>query len=192
MTHKPVLLKETIASLSVKSGGVYVDGTLGRGGHALEILHVVMLIVQLLGKCQTTAIDDRSVVAIIANHIVVLAQQCGNHTLIDRETCREAQTVVLADKFRDFLLQLYVQVERSVEESATGTSGAIFVERSLCSVDNTLVARQTGISIRSEHQHFVAAHFNFCSLLSLNRAEIRVYVSLHELLRFTIMLVSFL
>ena len=38
MTHKPVLLKETIASLSVKPGGVYVDGTLGRGGHALEIL----------------------------------------------------------------------------------------------------------------------------------------------------------
>ena len=38
MTHKPVLLKETIDSLAVKSGGVYVDGTLGRAGHAREIL----------------------------------------------------------------------------------------------------------------------------------------------------------
>ena len=38
MTHKPVLLKETVDALAVKPGGVYVDGTLGRAGHAREIL----------------------------------------------------------------------------------------------------------------------------------------------------------
>ena len=38
MTHTPVLLKETIDALGIKPGGVYVDGTLGRGGHAREIL----------------------------------------------------------------------------------------------------------------------------------------------------------
>ncbi len=36
--HKPVLLKETVESLAVKPGGVYIDGTLGRAGHAREIL----------------------------------------------------------------------------------------------------------------------------------------------------------
>ena len=36
--HKPVLLKETVDSLAVKPGGVYIDGTLGRAGHAREIL----------------------------------------------------------------------------------------------------------------------------------------------------------
>ena len=36
--HEPVLLKETVDSLAVKPGGVYVDGTLGRAGHAREIL----------------------------------------------------------------------------------------------------------------------------------------------------------
>ncbi len=36
--HIPVLLKETVDSLAVKPGGVYVDGTLGRAGHAGEIL----------------------------------------------------------------------------------------------------------------------------------------------------------
>lgn len=35
--HKSVLLEETIDSLNVKPGGVYVDGTLGGGGHALEV-----------------------------------------------------------------------------------------------------------------------------------------------------------
>lgn len=36
--HIPVLLKETIEGLSVKAGGRYVDGTLGRAGHTSEIL----------------------------------------------------------------------------------------------------------------------------------------------------------
>lgn len=35
--HKSVLLKETVDSLNIKPDGIYVDGTLGGGGHALEV-----------------------------------------------------------------------------------------------------------------------------------------------------------
>lgn len=35
--HKSVLLHETVDSLDIKSGGIYVDGTLGGGGHAYEV-----------------------------------------------------------------------------------------------------------------------------------------------------------
>ena len=35
--HKSVLLDETIENLNIKSDGIYVDGTLGGGGHSLEI-----------------------------------------------------------------------------------------------------------------------------------------------------------
>lgn len=35
--HKSVLLKETIDGLHVKPDGIYVDGTLGGGGHAYEV-----------------------------------------------------------------------------------------------------------------------------------------------------------
>lgn len=38
MEHKSVLLKECIDALDIKPDGIYVDGTLGRGGHSLEIL----------------------------------------------------------------------------------------------------------------------------------------------------------
>lgn len=35
--HKSVLLEETIEALNIKPDGIYVDGTLGGGGHAYEI-----------------------------------------------------------------------------------------------------------------------------------------------------------
>ena len=38
LVHTPVLLREAIDLLAPKPGGVYVDGTLGAGGHAEELL----------------------------------------------------------------------------------------------------------------------------------------------------------
>ena len=37
--HIPVLLDETIENLAIKENGIYVDMTLGRGGHSEAILH---------------------------------------------------------------------------------------------------------------------------------------------------------
>jgi len=38
MKHVSVLLNQSIAGLAIKADGIYVDGTLGRGGHSAEIL----------------------------------------------------------------------------------------------------------------------------------------------------------
>ena len=37
LIHKPVLLRESIEALNIRPDGVYVDGTLGRAGHSIEI-----------------------------------------------------------------------------------------------------------------------------------------------------------
>src|SRR5919106_4379054 len=47
--HQPVLYKEIIHALQPRSGGRYVDGTLGAGGHARGILEVCAPDGQLLG-----------------------------------------------------------------------------------------------------------------------------------------------
>ena len=35
--HKPIMLEECIEFLDIRPDGIYVDGTLGGGGHSAEI-----------------------------------------------------------------------------------------------------------------------------------------------------------
>lgn len=51
-SHKSVLLNETIEGLCIKPEGIYVDGTLGGGGHALEVVK------RLKGKGRLFGIDQ--------------------------------------------------------------------------------------------------------------------------------------
>jgi 16S rRNA (cytosine1402-N4)-methyltransferase len=48
-SHRPVLLRETVAALGCRPGGSWVDGTLGAGGHAEEILRATSPDGHLLG-----------------------------------------------------------------------------------------------------------------------------------------------
>lgn len=50
--HTSVLLTETIENLNIKPDGIYVDGTLGGGGHAYEVLK------RLSGKGRLIGIDQ--------------------------------------------------------------------------------------------------------------------------------------
>jgi 16S rRNA (cytosine1402-N4)-methyltransferase len=56
-SHQPVMLAEAVAALAIKSGGVYVDGTFGRGGHSRAIL-------DSLGPAGRLVALDRDVTAV--------------------------------------------------------------------------------------------------------------------------------
>ena len=53
--HKPVLLSETIDALCIKPDGVYVDGTIGGGGHSLHIAERLSAAGRLIGIDQDEA-----------------------------------------------------------------------------------------------------------------------------------------
>ncbi len=54
-THEPVLLEEVIENLELKPGDGVIDGTLGGGGHSLEILRRIMPSGRLIGFDQDPA-----------------------------------------------------------------------------------------------------------------------------------------
>ena len=58
--HQPVLVEETLDLLAVRSDGIYVDGTLGSGGHSLRILERLGPDGLLLGVDRDPAAVERS------------------------------------------------------------------------------------------------------------------------------------
>jgi len=57
--HKPVLLEETIENLHIRPDGIYVDGTLGGGGHSFHIARRLSEKGRLIGLDQ----DDAAIAA---------------------------------------------------------------------------------------------------------------------------------
>jgi 16S rRNA (cytosine1402-N4)-methyltransferase len=91
-THKPVLLKEVLDALSPRDGGIYVDGTFGRGGYSRAILEAA--------ECRVIAID-RDPEAIAAGQDLIDSYS-GRLDLIegsfgDMQSLLAANGVVLVD-----------------------------------------------------------------------------------------------
>ena len=61
--HQTVLLQEAVEALEIKSSGIYVDGTFGRGGHSRAIL-------ERLGAAGRLIVLDRDPQAIAAAHAI--------------------------------------------------------------------------------------------------------------------------
>ncbi len=53
--HQPVLLEESVEYLITDPGGIYIDATLGGGGHSLALLSQLNSDAQLVGIDQDSA-----------------------------------------------------------------------------------------------------------------------------------------
>ncbi|MGI6006794.1 MAG: 16S rRNA (cytosine(1402)-N(4))-methyltransferase RsmH [Ruminococcus sp.] len=85
--HKSVLLRETIENLNVKPNGVYVDGTLGGAGHALEVCKRLSATGRFIGIDQDAAAietakerlkDYESRVSIIRGNYCSMVREVNN------------------------------------------------------------------------------------------------------------------
>ena len=82
--HKSVLLEETVDSLKIVPDGIYVDGTLGGGGHAARVLSRLGPSGRLVGidqdedavRAATEHLNDYKDKVIIYNE-----QECLVHTI---------------------------------------------------------------------------------------------------------------
>ena len=83
--HKPVLLDECLEALAIRPDGVYLDGTLGRAGHSLEILRRLTAGGRLIGL-------DRDGTALEAARIR-LAEYADRVTLVHSNFSRLAEVL---------------------------------------------------------------------------------------------------
>ena len=88
LMHIPVLLKETLEALHVRSGGRYVDGTFGRGGHSRAIA-------EKGGKVLGIDRDDDAVAS--AGGIKVIKGRHGDMERIVRESGWDGVDGILLD-----------------------------------------------------------------------------------------------
>lgn len=70
--HIPVLLHEAVDALAVKSDGIYVDATFGRGGHS-------RLILSRLGERGRLVALDRDPAAVVAGETIADRRFCIRH-----------------------------------------------------------------------------------------------------------------
>ena len=75
--HISVLLHEAVDALAIKPGGVYVDGTFGRGGHS-------RLILSQLGENGRLIALDRDPAAVLSGEAIADKRFCIRHGSFSR------------------------------------------------------------------------------------------------------------
>lgn len=79
MKHYSVLLQESIDNLAILSDGIYVDGTLGRGGHSAEILARIPQGYLYAFDRDASAIEESSArLAEIGNNVTLIHSNFSN------------------------------------------------------------------------------------------------------------------
>jgi len=114
-SHVPVLLHETIEALNIKSDGIYLDGTLGGGGHSFEIAKRLGSGGRLIG----TDRDDEAIKAAgerlrdFSDKVTIVRENYGSVKRIAKE--------LSIPSFDGILLDLGVS-SRQLDESERGFS----------------------------------------------------------------------
>ena len=85
--HRSVLLEETIEGLKIKPDGIYLDGTLGGGGHSSEILK------RLKGGCLIGIDQDEEALAAAGKRLSEFGEEGKRFTLIRDNYCNAAEAV---------------------------------------------------------------------------------------------------
>ena len=113
----------------------------------LQILHVAVTITEHLRITQTASVIDRGVVLAVVQDIIILTADGGDNREVGLETRRNGHTLLVTREGGYLALQLQVQVQRSVQKTATAHTRTVFVERSVTGFDNCLVLRQAEVVI---------------------------------------------
>ena len=98
-SHIPVLLNEVIDALNIKGDGIYLDGTLGGGGHSVEIAKRLDKGGRLIGLDR----DDDAIRAAggklkdFSDRVTIVRENYGSVKSVSKELSIEAFDGILLD-----------------------------------------------------------------------------------------------
>ncbi len=110
----------------------------------------------------------------VPQYIVFTTGEARYDTEVDAEAGGVNHHVLLAYVLGDTMLQLLVQVKRTVEEWGAGTSGSVFTYCFDCGFLDSGVVDQSAVAVATEHQDFLAVYDDFGILFGGYCAEIGV------------------
>jgi hypothetical protein len=130
------------------------------GGGVLELLlqvvHVVVAILEVLAEAEAAAVDDAGVVQAVEERQVAAFEQAGQDAQVDLETGGEHEHGFALHELGQSLLELHVDVQGSVEQSRSGTAGAVVSQGLGCGLLDLRVVGQAEVVVRPEHHQRVA------------------------------------
>ena len=144
--HKPVLLDECLEALAIHPDGVYLDGTLGRAGHSLEILRRLTAGGRLIGLDRDeTALEAARVrlaeyadrVTLVHNNFSRLAEVLDDLTAELKATKRQRiRDIMKHPENEETLGDLYDEMEAELQNKINGLNHQIEL---LSSKRNTII-----------------------------------------------------
>ncbi len=97
--HRPVMLQEVLAWLQPRAGGIYLDGTIGAGGHSLAILEASGPDGRIVGldRDATAVATSRQALLPYGDRAVIVQAAYGDALHVVRETTERSLDGALLD-----------------------------------------------------------------------------------------------
>lgn len=85
-THIPVMVEECLKALNIKKNGIYIDATLGRAGHSIEILNKIPDgFLYCFDKDQEAIKESQQKLSLISNNFKLLNSDYKDIDLVDKK-----------------------------------------------------------------------------------------------------------
>ncbi len=144
----------------------------------LQVLQVVVPVTHGVCKTDLRALDDAGVVILIRKDNVVPAGDRLDDALVGHVAGRKEDGFILPHKVSQPALELQVQVQRPVEETASGTARPVLLHGVLRRFLDAGVGGEPEIVVRAGHDDLLAVHVSRRPLASVDRTKVGVQVCL--------------
>jgi hypothetical protein len=145
---------------------------LGALEHRLELVEPVVAVRADAGARHHDRVEDRGVVARVADHGVAGAEQRADRPGVRQVAGGEDERVLGAHELGQVALELEVERERAVQEARAGEAGAEALEGVAGGLLDALVAGEPEVVVRAEHDPLVALHVNHRPGRALEHPEV--------------------